>query len=716
MSHVGDYPQPVHVDISSTELCVSSNINGNHSQSYMQSDTEEEPIREAPPAKQEEPREASTIKKEDRDDDPADEMKTNANNQRAPKAEKPPVATEGVQPALVSSRRQLSQMLKSPDFAARVGMKTFTVVPPKPVVKPYREREAPTVSGAIKIDDQGNLILPETANHKPTKSTGAGGSANGSLLRKAKAFWSSAEQELNVEEHKMGAAEPKTCNSQTSVTSGTSALPRDETTQSREFKEELVKPTWDAGKRNTSMYEQPIKPPQTLLLLSDNEIQAEFPFRKPIRRTSSQYIASAIAKCSKVPQSVSEPVQFQAKNVLSSVPEKGKHVSHSPHLENGESNGRLESERHKGPLDELSEKEELGIPVSIIDQWTPQPAGNPEINNATSSFKERVYEGTWKNTQDNSKSENVTGVNTDSDLAECHRSPLQFPTSYLKLNLPPQSRLGPSTSLENMQSNELRAEAAHGLRPTGQSSCLTGPIAKSALKSGSLFGPVRKFRPIHLKPLQKEASLHSSLMEAIQAGEGKERLRKTPDPIKSADHQKPSFVEAEGQRSQLLAAIRAQNGISGLRKISSTASTEISHVKNLENVQNAANGHSPSFPAAEFSHSKEKQVDAIHADAGSNHLKKMTSESLQEHSPLATEGDFPVESCPPPPPPLPNQHSKLSQPRLPSAACANSGAREALMEAIRTGAGAAQLKKVPVPSKTVLVNGRLGTMQASLGS
>lgn len=42
----------------------------------------------------------------------------------------------------------------------------------------------------------------------------------------------------------------------------------------------------------------------------------------------------------------------------------------------------------------------------------------------------------------------------------------------------------------------------------------------------TVFGPIKKFRPVICRSVEKETSLHSSLMEAIQTGGGKDRLKK----------------------------------------------------------------------------------------------------------------------------------------------------------------------------------------------
>lgn len=52
-----------------------------------------------------------------------------------------------------------------------------------------------------------------------------------------------------------------------------------------------------------------------------------------------------------------------------------------------------------------------------------------------------------------------------------------------------------------------------------------GSVSSGALPV-SVFGPVKKFRPVVCRSVDKETSLHSSLMEAIQTGRGRDGLRK----------------------------------------------------------------------------------------------------------------------------------------------------------------------------------------------
>lgn len=52
-----------------------------------------------------------------------------------------------------------------------------------------------------------------------------------------------------------------------------------------------------------------------------------------------------------------------------------------------------------------------------------------------------------------------------------------------------------------------------------------GSVISGALPV-SVFGPVKKFRPVVCRSVEKDMSLHSNLMEAIQTGGGRDGLKK----------------------------------------------------------------------------------------------------------------------------------------------------------------------------------------------
>nr|4JHD_C Chain C, Protein cordon-bleu [Mus musculus]4JHD_F Chain F, Protein cordon-bleu [Mus musculus] len=159
------------------------------------------------------------------------------------------------------------------------------------------------------------------------------------------------------------------------------------------------------------------------------------------------------------------------------------------------------------------------------------------------------------------------------------------------------------------------------------------------------------------RPLPKDVSLHSALMEAIHSSGGREKLRKVAEQTSEGRPKKPSYVEAESERSALLAAIRGHSGTLSLRKVSSLASEE------LQSFRNAA--------------------------LGAPGLDKPQQEDL---------GLPPPPALPPTPAPAPQAPSaSVTVSRFSTGTPSNSvNARQALMDAIRSGTGAARLRKVPL--------------------
>ncbi|CAG12924.1 unnamed protein product, partial [Tetraodon nigroviridis] len=180
----------------------------------------------------------------------------------------------------------------------------------------------------------------------------------------------------------------------------------------------------------------------------------------------------------------------------------------------------------------------------------------------------------------------------------------------------------------------------------------------------SVFGPVKKFRPVVCRSVEKESSLHSSLMEAIQTGRGRDGLRKIntlgPSHVKKMLH-----VEEENERSALLAAIRAQSNCGMLRKTKSEAAEELERFRKASEEEDGVGPHScPPTP--------------------------VTCASLPVFTPTPPLMPQPAMNAPPPPHPpvLLQGKPSSSSPMNPALA------REAMLEAIRSGAAADKLKKV----------------------
>lgn len=183
-----------------------------------------------------------------------------------------------------------------------------------------------------------------------------------------------------------------------------------------------------------------------------------------------------------------------------------------------------------------------------------------------------------------------------------------------------------------------------------------GQNSDDALPS-SIFGPKKKFKPVVQRPLPKDISLHSALMEAIHTSGGRDKLRKTAEQASEGRPKKPSYVEAESERSALLAAIRGHSGTLSLRKVSSLASEELQSFRDAARIA----------PGVD----KPQQED---------------------------RGLPPPPALPPPSTPA-SQAPSASIPvsRISTGTLSNPvNARQALMDAIRSGTGAARLRKVPL--------------------
>ncbi|XP_043920726.1 protein cordon-bleu isoform X2 [Protopterus annectens] len=184
----------------------------------------------------------------------------------------------------------------------------------------------------------------------------------------------------------------------------------------------------------------------------------------------------------------------------------------------------------------------------------------------------------------------------------------------------------------------------------------------NVLAQSGIFGPVKKFKPVVQKPLQAEVCLHSALMDSIRTAGGKEKLRKIEN-LNNGSEKKPAYVETENEHTALLSAIRAQTNMQRLKKTSSAASEELQNIRNAEC-------------------SKPDNM---------NHLGKQ----------------LPPHISPPPPPPVapppqPITSSTLLKDKKQTSirAAEPVDARQALMDAIRSGTGAAKLKKVTTSSNT----------------
>ncbi|XP_050826308.1 protein cordon-bleu isoform X2 [Serinus canaria] len=575
-------------------------------------------------------------------------------------------------------------------YEPKMGLTTFKVVPPKPEVRHF-DRGASVSTGAIKIDELGNLIGPNTSVSKHVQGFSSDESEEIHIGR-VKAFWRSSSMEKQSDdsaEHfpKKSAvttnSKPFTIKHEHKPVSPSApkpAAPQTVTTQvaERQFENERTKPALSVTQSQVT----PLAAPAV------SKDKLELPFIKPHRRTSSQYVASAIARHINATTFKSDTMEYnekdenkqgagEVKNEVEVSPKRCIIVAkYSPvETESAETRETLSSifacsqkASHRFTPGDNSGMENKVVNIRAPNQATPvslykknatvpliksssKDNNSAEDDNGLNS-KQSVAE---KKTVFDQKCETLTHTNSASSLKspDLQGVPSSFSSSLRVTKWRPTngvqvSSLKASPELNGAAAN---AESEQEEKPDDPDVNTVGELDFNV--QTNIFGPKKKFKPVIQKPVPKDTSLHSALMEAIQTGGGKEKLRKVSNGALNGSHGKPSYTEPENERSALLAAIRGHSGTSKLKKISSLASQELQRFRDAEQSSQKA-------------------------------------EDLQEEQLCVP----PAPAQPPPPPPI-----QLSAAAPKSSATASGNpveARQALLEAIRSGAGAAKLRKVPL--------------------
>ncbi|XP_041649191.1 protein cordon-bleu isoform X2 [Cheilinus undulatus] len=619
---------------------------------------------------------------------------------------------------------------------SRFGMNTFTVVPPKPpVIHAAGDPAASLTVGAIKIDDQGNMVKPGTIPRNKFGSSselGINGSERSPLLGKAKAFWSSNErQESAVPINKGVIDKAKESNdvlkSSTAISDSTLKIKYTkedlkmtqtqlskpvESTQLKEIiKEEVQEPTKDISvvkeeqvelesKISLSKGLQPtIKPAIPPPIIPD--LKKDLSFLKASRRTSSQYVVSAINRYTQktpVKPSFTPNIHDSSASLKTQTfgfQRSGRSIQVNPQLSSqtslSENKENESASKFPGPKRSISYPEYISDRQKDFEEVRVDREGFRSCVGSTKGISLTLETETTKNMLIQSSGPtqiNVTANNETDDIKHVRpRSPSPAQRSPVRSSAKPPtapktvSQFPPHNTKDMMKTtNPLTPD----VKPQ-PSETVTDSAAAPLPPSLTLFGPVKKFKPVICRSVEKETTLHSSLMEAIQTGGGRERLKKITTSSQSAT-KKASYAEEENERSALLAAIRASSNSGRLKKTKSEAADELEKFRKASEDERSA-GPPSSSPTC-------------------------TSPPVFTPPPPLTPPPAPMLAPPPPPPVLlqgkPSTGAHPSANALMDAA----SAREAMLEAIRSGSAAERLKKVAVPTKTVKVNGRLGTIQA----
>ncbi|XP_030227367.1 protein cordon-bleu isoform X1 [Gadus morhua] len=633
----------------------------------------------------------------------------------------------------------VSQSKITQSSTSRFGLKTFTVVPPKHSPAAVTPQAGSTVgtAGAIKIDEQGNMVQTgvwqkpgalRAASGAVGPTSGAGGDTEerSPLLGQAKAFWSSSERQDSGEPKKtVYPASPET--------SRHAKKPEDlrNTHPVRREPSLVAKPQERraAATATKEAAEVQKESEQKVIILEETPGSASVPaysyqpnpqrdlsFLRPSRRTSSQYVASAISKYAK-PEGPAHGLEPLQRNAQSSFQRGGRSMQVIPRAStlpscDGDQRGGPVGPgppRSPGPTRSMSHPDRIATETTGEAKWGGggRLVGSSSFSRVSLNAPDTKRVSSWpvvspapgRGTAGDSRSQSVHSEAPDPGPSHAGQNQAR----------PPKQGTGAHVPAPIVQVNNTPVVTT--TTTTSTYPVLADRPEPSALPpAGGLFGPVKKFKKVTSKPVQQEPCLHNDLMDAIQTG-GRDRLKKTPGTAPGGLKKRPSQAEDDSERSALLSAIRATASSGRLRPTKSLAAHELQGIRKSSSAE---------------------QHPAVSITRPSRPLSPTPPPHPSSYglSPPPPPSGFGLSPPPPPPPPptgppaMPPQlrrgGSGAGDPRGDPAA-----AREAMMEAIRSGSAVGNLKKVPrgfagkeekrkiaAPVKTVHVNGRLGTIQS----
>ncbi|XP_060488134.2 protein cordon-bleu isoform X7 [Panthera onca] len=534
-------------------------------------------------------------------------------------------------------------------YGLKYGLTTYKIVPPKSEMRCY-DRGVSLSTGAIKIDELGNLVSPHVNGGRTVAPSSPALDAETQPIERVKEFWRSG----SLEKH---SGQPPECSTNRNPAPTTPARPQQQESGLRAEPTvpdpKATSPPQQSAHREAGRHVEegrdrpPVAAARHVKVPAANA--SEVLFLKPQRRTSSQYVASAIAKRMGPQKAQAEETREGRAPELAGRP---------PARRDGSAPSLLPETHIRADREASVVGAQAGGPVSNPDGKSSAQDGlaairrSPCVPPVTAAQRGHVSMG---------QSSSFSGKQS---LGDHRASSASVPRRTLDSTDPLPAHSGDDQTPDRTLVNGSRwvpipSEPPHSPRGSstsghaGQEPPEQKPEANGTLPP-SIFGPKKKFRPVVQRPAPKDTSLHSALMEAIHSAGGRDRLRKIAEHASEAGPRKPSCREAEGERSALLAAIRGHSGAHSLRKVSSFASEE---------------------------------------------LRSFRDAALLERGPEPPGlDDLGVRPPPalPPPPPLATQAPSASRPVSRSSSGNPAEARQALMDAIRSGTGAARLRKVPL--------------------
>ncbi|XP_062034942.1 protein cordon-bleu isoform X2 [Lepus europaeus] len=628
----------------------------------------------------------------------ADERNMEKDPARGPACGEKTQATENTRPpALTGKDSRASSAISAPlawyqqgqtpggSYGLRHGLTTYKIVPAKSETRRYN-RAGSLSLGAIMIDELGDLVSPHT-NTRTISSAPSPPDADPQPVEKVREFWrcNSMDKPSGPTKRPLPASTsvpPSTCTSAPTSASVVLAQPLHPDGRPRAVNTPTApRPQSAAQEAGTHLEEGRSRPLSLSVVTCHTQVPAtgstEVMFPRPQRRTSSQYVASAIARRIGPPKA--QQHGSSEKSHAGRAPAPAAQPLLAPCLSS-------ETQGHKGsaeqtcvvgsaagahPRGDICSPQ--GKPSSPGDSLPSVPIGSGFPRGGSSRRDHVSVEQACGFTGKQSTRNQKPGTASDPVCPRNGARPLtqqvadtQAPSGTVLLNgsawaLGSRGLPGPPSG-SGTEHGRAVSQLSVGQCVSPGSKDTPQPLPSNVHDTDgapplSIFGPKKKFRPVVQRPVPEDTSLHSALMQAIVSAGGTHTLRKTAELNVERGPKKPSYTEAESERSALLAAIRGHSGSRSLRKVSSSASEELQIFR-----------------------------DAARSAAG-------PGDPWQE------------DPAPPPPPALPPPALPASRALSASGAASRSStgtldnpvdARQALMDAIRSGTGAARLKKVPL--------------------
>nr|XP_051709106.1 protein cordon-bleu isoform X9 [Oryctolagus cuniculus] len=630
----------------------------------------------------------------------ADEHNTENDAARGPAYGEKTQATENTRPpALPGKDSRASSAISAPlawhqrgqtpggSYGLRHGLTTYKIVPAKSETRRY-DTAGSLSSGAIMINERGDLVSPHT-NTRTISSAPSLPDTDPQPVEKVREFWRCNSVDKPPGQTKRPLPTSTSVPASTCTSSPTSASasvvlaqplhpdgwPRAVNTPT------APRPQSAAQEAGTHLEEGRSRPLSLSVVTCHTQVPAtgstEVMFPRPQRRTSSQYVASAIARrigppkaqqhgssdkghAGRAPAPAAQPLPAPC---LSSETQ-GRKGSAGQTCVAGSAAGAHPRGDICSPQGKLSSP---GDSLPSVPIGSGFPRGGPSQRDPISLEQACGFTGkqSTRNQKPGTASDPVCPRNGARPLTQ-QVADAQAPSGTVLLNgsawAPGSRGLPGPPSGSGTEHGRAVSQLSVGQCVSPGSKDTPQPLPSNAHDTDgapplSIFGPKKKFRPVVQRPVPEDTSLHSALMQAIVSAGGTHTLRKTAELNVERGPKKPSYTEAESERSALLAAIRGHSGSRSLRKVSSSASEELQIFR-----------------------------DAARSAAG--------------------PGDpWREDPGPPPPPALPAPALPASRALSASGAASGSStgtldnpvdARQALMDAIRSGTGAARLKKVPL--------------------